>query len=124
MRWALGLSFIGMAIWTMIPDKIEEEETRVAKHLGVFGATFITFFLAEMGDKTQIATVALAAHYGAALLVVIGTTLGMLVADVPAVFIGNKFATRIPMKLVHSIAAGIFALMGLLTLLQVEKLFQ
>ena len=124
MRWALGLSFIGMAIWTMIPDKIEEEETQIAKHLGVFGATFITFFLAEMGDKTQIATIALAAHYGAPLMVVIGTTLGMLVADVPAVFIGNKFATKIPMKLVHSIAAGIFALMGLLTLLQVEKLFQ
>ena len=77
-----------------------------------------------MGDKTQIATIALAAHYGAPLMVVIGTTLGMLAADVPVVFVGNKFATRIPMKLVHSIAAGIFALMGLLTLLQVEKLFQ
>jgi putative Ca2+/H+ antiporter (TMEM165/GDT1 family) len=124
MRWALGLSFIGMAIWTMIPDKIEEEETQVAKHLGVFGATFITFFLAEMGDKTQIATVALAAHYGAPLLVIAGTTLGMLLADVPAVFLGNKFAAKIPMKLVHSIAAGIFALMGVLTLLKVEKLFQ
>lgn len=124
MRWALGLSFIGMAVWTMIPDKIEEEETQVARHLGVFGATFITFFLAEMGDKTQIATIALAAHYGAPLMVVIGTTLGMLVADVPAVFVGNKFAEKIPMKLVHSIAAGIFAVMGLLTLLQVEKLLQ
>ena len=124
MRWALGLSFIGMAIWTLIPDKIEEEETQVAKHLGIFGATFITFFLAEMGDKTQIATIALAAHYGAPLLVVIGTTLGMLVADVPAVFVGNKFAAKISMKLVHSIAAGIFALMGLLTLFQVEKLWQ
>lgn len=124
MRWVLGLSFIGMAIWTLIPDKIEEEETQVAKHLGVFGATLVTFFLAEMGDKTQIATVALAAHYGAPLLVVIGTTLGMLIADVPAVFVGNKFAAKIPMKLVHSIAAGIFAIMGLLTLLKVEKLFQ
>ena len=123
MRWALGLSFLGMAVWTLIPDKIEEEETQVAKHLGVFGATFITFFLAEMGDKTQIATVALAAHYGAPLLVVIGTTLGMLVADVPAVFLANKFAEKISMKLVHSIAAGIFALMGLLTLFQVEKLW-
>jgi putative Ca2+/H+ antiporter (TMEM165/GDT1 family) len=77
-----------------------------------------------MGDKTQIATVALAAHYGAPLLVVAGTTLGMLLADVPAVFVGNKFAEKIPMKLVHSIAAGIFALMGVLTLLKVEKLFQ
>jgi putative Ca2+/H+ antiporter (TMEM165/GDT1 family) len=123
MRWALGLSFIGMAIWTLIPDKIEEEETQVAKQLGVFGATFVTFFLAEMGDKTQIATIALAAHYAAPLTVVAGTTLGMLIADVPAVFVGNKFAAKIPMKLVHSIAAGIFALMGVLTLLQAEKLF-
>ncbi len=124
MRWVLGLSFIAMAIWTLIPDKIEEEETQIAQKLGVFGATLVTFFLAEMGDKTQIATVALAAHYGAPLLVVIGTTLGMLIADVPAVFVGSKFADKIPMKLVHSIAAGIFAIMGLLTLLKAEKLFQ
>jgi Ca2+/H+ antiporter, TMEM165/GDT1 family len=124
MRWVLGLSFIGMAVWTLIPDKIDEEETHVAQKLGVFGATLVTFFLAEMGDKTQIATVALAAHYAAPLMVVIGTTLGMLIADVPAVFVGNKFAAKIPMKLVHSIAAAIFAIMGLLTLLTVEKLFQ
>jgi putative Ca2+/H+ antiporter (TMEM165/GDT1 family) len=123
MRWILGISFIGMAIWTMIPDKIEEEETQVAKKWGVFGATLITFFLAEMGDKTQVATVALAAHYAAPLMVVIGTTLGMLIADVPAVFVANKFAEKIPMKLVHSIAASIFLVMGLLTLFKVEKLF-
>lgn len=123
MRWILGISFIGMAIWTMIPDKIEEEETHVAKKWGVFGATLITFFLAEMGDKTQIATVALAAHYAAPLMVVIGTTLGMLIADVPAVFVANKFADKIPMKLVHSIAASIFLVMGLLTLFKIEKLF-
>ena len=108
----------------MIPDKIEEEETQVARRLGVFGATLITFFLAEMGDKTQLATVALAAHYGAPVMVIAGTTLGMLIADVPAVFVGSRFAARIPMKLVHSIAAGIFLLMGLLTLFKVEKLFQ
>ena len=124
MRWVLGLSFIAMAVWTLIPDKIEEEETQIAKRFGVFGATLVTFFLADMGDKTQIATVALAAHYGAPLLVVIGTTLGMLIADVPAVFVGNKFAEKIPMKLVHSIAAAIFAIMGVLTLLKAEKLFQ
>ena len=124
MRWVLGLSFIAMAVWTLIPDKIEEEETQIAKRFGVFGATLVTFFLAEMGDKTQIATVALAAHYGAPLLVVIGTTLGMLIADMPAVFVGNKFAEKIPMKLVHSIAAAIFAIMGVLTLLKAEKLFQ
>jgi len=117
LRWVLGLSFIGMAIWTLIPDKIEEEETQVAKRFGVFGATLITFFLAEMGDKTQIATVALAAHYANPLMVVAGTTLGMLIADVPAVFVGDKLANKIPMKLVHSIAAGVFALLGLATLL-------
>lgn len=81
LRWVLGSSFICMAIWTMIPDEIEEDETQVAKRFGVFGATLITFFLAEMGDKTQIATVAMAAHYSTPLLVVIGTTLGMLIAD-------------------------------------------
>jgi len=124
LRWVLGLSFIGMAVWTLIPDKIEDEETRAAQRLGVFGATLITFFLAEMGDKTQLATVALAAHYGAPLVVVIGTTLGMLVADVPAVVVGNRFAAKIPLKLVHSIAAAIFAAMGMLALLKVEKLFQ
>lgn len=116
LRWVLGVSFLGMAIWTLIPDKIEEEETHVAQKLGVFGATLITFFLAEMGDKTQIATVAMAAHYAAPLLVVIGTTLGMLIADVPAVFVGDRLAHRIPMRLVHAIAAGIFAVLGLLTL--------
>jgi putative Ca2+/H+ antiporter (TMEM165/GDT1 family) len=119
LRWVLGISFIGMAIWTMIPDEIEEEETKVAKRFGVFGATLITFFLAEMGDKTQIATVALAAHYASPVMVVVGTTLGMLIADVPAVFVGDKLAAKIPMKLVHSIAAGVFALLGVATLLGV-----
>lgn len=123
MRWILGLSFIGIAIWTLIPDRIEEEETQIAKHMGVFGATLVTFFLAEMGDKTQLATIALAAHYATPVPVIAGTTLGMLLADVPAVFVGNKFAEKIPMKLVHRIAAAIFAVMGLLTLLRVEKLF-
>lgn len=117
LRWVLGLSFIGMAIWTLIPDKIEAEETQVAQKFGVFGATLITFFLAEMGDKTQIATVAMAAHYAAPLMVVIGTTLGMMIADVPAVFVGDKLANKIPMKLVHSIAAAIFAMLGVATLL-------
>lgn len=117
LRWVLGASFLGMAAWTMIPDKIEEEETQVARRFGVFGATLITFFLAEMGDKTQIATVAMAAHYANPFLVVIGTTLGMLIADVPAVFVGDKLAAKIPMKLVHSIAAAIFALLGVATFL-------
>ncbi len=117
LRWGLGASFIGMAIWTMIPDKIEEEEIQIAKRFGIFGATLITFFLAEMGDKTQIATVAMAAHYSSPFWVVIGTTLGMLIADVPAVFLGDKLANKIPMRLVHTIAAGIFAVLGIATLL-------
>jgi Ca2+/H+ antiporter, TMEM165/GDT1 family len=117
LRWVLGVSFIGMAVWTLVPDKIEDEETQVAQKLGVFGATLVTFFLAEMGDKTQIATVALAAHYGTPVLVVIGTTLGMLIADVPAVFVGDRLAAKIPMRLVHGVAAAIFALLGAATLL-------
>ncbi|WP_101049434.1 TMEM165/GDT1 family protein [Macromonas nakdongensis] len=117
LRWVLGASFIGMAVWTLIPDSIEEDETRVATRLGVFGATLVTFFLAEMGDKTQIATVAMAAHYAAPLLVVVGTTLGMLIADVPAVFAGDKLSQKIPMKLVHGLAAAVFAVLGVATLL-------
>lgn len=117
LRWGLGLSFLGMAVWTLIPDKIEEEETQIASRFGVFGATLVTFFLAEMGDKTQVATVAMAAHYGAPLAVVAGTTVGMLVADVPAVFVGDRLAAKIPMRLVHGVAAGVFALFGLAALL-------
>lgn len=117
LRWILGISFLGMAIWTLIPDKIEEEETQIAQRFGIFGATLVTFFLAEMGDKTQIATIAMAAHYASPLLVVMGTTLGMMIADVPAVFAGDKLANKIPMKLVHSIAAAIFAFLGVATLL-------
>ena len=117
LRWVLGASFLAMAAWTLIPDKIEEDETQIASRMGVFGATLVTFFLAEMGDKTQIATIAMAAHYPNPILVVAGTTLGMLIADVPAVFVGDKLAAKIPMKLVHSIAAGIFALLGVATML-------
>jgi putative Ca2+/H+ antiporter (TMEM165/GDT1 family) len=117
LRWVLGLSFLGMAAWTLIPDKIEEEEAQVAQRLGVFGATFVSFFLAEMGDKTQLATVSLAAHFGQPGWVVAGTTLGMLIADVPAVFLGDKLAHRIPMNFVHAIAALIFALLGAATLM-------
>ena len=120
--WILGLSFIAMAIWTLKPDEIEEDEAKIAGRFGVFGATTITFFLAEMGDKTQIATVALAANYSSVILVVIGTTLGMMIADVPAVFIGTKFAQKVSMKLVHGIAAAVFAILGIITLLNVTML--
>jgi putative Ca2+/H+ antiporter (TMEM165/GDT1 family) len=117
LRWILGLSFLGMAIWTLVPDHIEKE-TQVVQRFGVFGATLLTFFLVEMGDKTQIATVALAAHYDAPWKVVFGTTLGMLIADVPAIFVGDRLASKIPMKLVRAVAAASFALLGLVTLFE------
>jgi putative Ca2+/H+ antiporter (TMEM165/GDT1 family) len=119
LRWALGVSFLAMAAWTLVPDAIEDEETTVAQRFGVFGATLVTFFLAEMGDKTQVATIALAVKFGSPLLVVAGTTLGMLIADVPAVFVGERFSSRIQMKLVHGIAAAIFAALGIAALLGV-----
>ena len=117
LRWALGLSFLAMAGWTLIPDRIEDDEAAVAQKHGVFLATLVTFFLAEMGDKTQLATVALAVHYAAPVAVVVGTTLGMLIADVPVVFVGERLARRIPMRLVHGVAALIFAALGIGTLL-------
>ncbi|MBV2265097.1 MAG: TMEM165/GDT1 family protein, partial [Thauera sp.] len=115
LRWVLGLSFIAMAAWTLIPDKLDEDEARLPR-LGVFGATLVAFFLAEMGDKTQIATVALAAQYQALVAVVAGTTLGMMIANVPAVLLGDRIATRMPVKLVHGIAAAIFLGLGIATL--------
>lgn len=117
LRWVLGLSFIGMAVWTLIPDRVDDDEVSFAQRLGVFGATAVAFFLAEMGDKTQVATVAMAVHYAAPLLVVVGTTLGMMLADVPAVFVGDRLADRIPIRWVHGVAAAIFASLGLWTLL-------
>ncbi|MDO9597100.1 MAG: TMEM165/GDT1 family protein [Azoarcus sp.] len=116
MRWVLGISFIAMAAWTLIPDKFDEEDARFAR-FGVFGTTLVAFFLAEMGDKTQIATVALAAQYQAFFAVVAGTTLGMMIANVPAVVLGDRIAHRMPVRLVHGIAAAIFAILGLATLL-------
>ncbi len=117
LRWLLGLSFIGMAIWTLIPDKLDDAEALPVRRWGVFATTFVAFFLAEMGDKTQIATVAMAVHYAMPVAVVLGTTAGMLIADVPAVFVGDKLAARVPMQLVHRLAAGLFLLLGLATLL-------
>lgn len=115
MRWMLGLSFVGMAIWTLIPDSFNEHDARLSKY-GVFGTTLIAFFLAEMGDKTQIATIALAAQYHTLVPVVAGTTLGMMIANVPAVLLGDRIAHRMPARIVHAIAAAIFAVLGILTL--------
>ncbi len=115
MRWVLGISFIAMAIWTLIPDKFEEDEAKLARY-GVFGTTLIAFFLAEMGDKTQVATVALAAQYQSLVAVVAGTTFGMMLANVPAVIMGDRIANKIPVRVVHAIAATIFAVLGVMTL--------
>jgi Ca2+/H+ antiporter, TMEM165/GDT1 family len=122
LRWLLGASFILMALWILVPDKIDTEEQPKVAQTGVFIATLIAFFLAEIGDKTQIATVALAAKYQAPVTVVFGTTLGMMLADVPAVFLGNTFAQKLPLKLIHSIAAAIFAIIGCLILFKVDTL--
>jgi len=122
LRWAIGLGFIAMAAWMLVPDKADEVDTSRG-HFGVFGSTLLAFFLAEMGDKTQLATVALAARYPDLLAVVAGTTTGMLLADVPAVFLGGRAAQALPMRLVHGISAGVFALLGVLALLNVGTLF-
>ncbi|KAB8045640.1 UPF0016 domain-containing protein [Janthinobacterium rivuli] len=116
LRWVLGVSFLAMAAWTLIPDKLDEDETKLAKY-GVFLTTLIAFFMAEMGDKTQVATVALAARYHDIVSVVLGTTLGMMLANVPAVYLGDKIANRVPLRLVHGIAALVFAVLGVATLL-------
>ncbi|WP_151638265.1 TMEM165/GDT1 family protein [Noviherbaspirillum aerium] len=120
LRWVLGVSFLAMAAWTLIPDKFEEEDAQLPRS-GVFIATLIAFFLAEMGDKTQVATVALAAQYNALFAVVAGTTLGMMLANVPAVLMGDRIADRMPVRLVHGIAAAIFAVLGVATLLGAGK---
>lgn len=122
LRWILGISFIAMAVWTLIPDKFEEDDAKFASY-GVFGTTLVAFFLAEMGDKTQVATVALAAQYQALFAVVAGTTLGMMIANVPAVLLGDRIADRMPVRLVHAIAAAIFAILGVATLLGAGERF-
>ena len=116
LRWILGVSFIAMAVWTLIPDKFDEDDAKLAR-FGVFGTTLIAFFFAEMGDKTQVATVALAAQFQSLFWVVAGTTVGMMVANVPAVIMGDRIAHKMPVVLVHRVAATIFAVLGVLTLL-------
>lgn len=120
MRWVLGVAFLGMAAWIMVPDDLDEDETPLAR-FGVFLTTVLAFFVAEMGDKTQVATVALAARYSSAVAVVAGTTLGMMLANVPAVYFGDRIAGRLhagssSLKLVHGLAALVFAVLGIATL--------
>ena len=123
LRWVIGVSFLAMAAWMLVPDQIDDDATHKHGRFGVFGTTVLAFFLAEMGDKTQIATVALAARYPELVAVVAGTTLGMMISNVPAVYLGDTIAKKVSMKLVHGIAAAIFAALGVLTLFNVGKLF-
>lgn len=116
LRWALGLGFLAMAVWILIPDKLDADEVQVKNGMGVFATTTVAFFLAEMGDKTQVATVVLAAQYEAFVAVVLGTTLGMMIANVPAVLVGDRLAHRMPVRLVHAIAAVLFAALGIVAL--------
>jgi len=117
MRWILGLSFIAMAVWMLIPDKLDDDGTSQHSRWGVFGTTLIAFFLAEMGDKTQIATVMLAAQYsGAYVWVVAGTTFGMMLANAPVVWLGDKLVKKVPIRMVHLVSAVIFLVLGLLAL--------
>lgn len=116
LRWVLGLSFIAMAVWMLIPDKLEDDGDGAAPRFGVFGTTLVAFFLAEMGDKTQVATVMLAAQYSAYFWVVAGTTLGMMLANAPVVWLGDRLVKKVPIRVVHLVSALIFLVLGLLAL--------
>ena len=115
LRWVVGLSFIAMAAWMLVPDDLDDMK-EANRRFGAFGTTLITFFLVEIGDKTQVATVVLAAKYDALWAVVAGTTLGMMIANVPAVLLGDVAAKKLPLKLVHGVAAATFAGLGIAVL--------
>ena len=116
LRWALGASFIAMAVWMLIPDKLDDGADKQPMRFGVFGTTVVLFFLAEMGDKTQVATVVLAARFDAYAAVVAGTTLGMMLANVPVVFLGERMTRMVPLRVVHIVSAIIFLGLGLFVL--------
>jgi putative Ca2+/H+ antiporter (TMEM165/GDT1 family) len=115
LRWVLGVSFLAVAAWTLVPDRIEEEDS-AAYRRGPFVATLVLFFLAEIGDKTQVATVMLAARYPSLPMVVTATTLGMLLANAPVVWLGGKAAERLPLRAVRAVAASLFAALGVYAL--------
>jgi putative Ca2+/H+ antiporter (TMEM165/GDT1 family) len=117
MRWILAVSFFAMAAWILVPDK-PDDGAHAGRRLGAFAATLVAFFLVEMGDKTQIATVALAARYASTAAVVAGTTAGMMLANVPAVYLGERLLRRVPMKTLHAVAAALFAALGVLVLVR------
>jgi len=121
LRWVLGISFIAVAIWALIPDKMEDEvESRSAQSVLIF--TIVTFFLAEMGDKTQVVAIALAARYHDLVQVVTGTTLGMMLVNVPTVLFADRAVRWIPLKLVRIVAAGIYTVLGIATLMGYQGL--
>lgn|SRR5690606_12265110 len=122
LSWVLAASFAAVALWTLVPDKLEADEAARGRYFGPFLATLVAFFLAEMGDKTQVATVMLAAQYSDLLLVVLGTTLGMLLANVPVVLVGNFAADRLPLTLIRRIAAIGFAALALYATYQAMSL--
>jgi putative Ca2+/H+ antiporter (TMEM165/GDT1 family) len=117
LRWVLGGSFIAMALWMLVPDQLDDDDSPAAPRFGVFGTTVVAFFLAEMGDKTQIATVMLAAQYNAYVWVVAGTTLGMMLANAPVVWLGERMTRLVPLRVVHLVSALIFLGLGLVALL-------
>ena len=119
LRYALGVSFIAVALWMLVPDKSDDRAGNTRGHLGVFGLTLVAFFMAEMGDKTQIATIMLAARYNELVTVTAGTTLGMMAANVPAVLLGDKVVKWVPIAWVHRVAALMFVVIGLAMLLGV-----
>ncbi|MBK8191305.1 MAG: TMEM165/GDT1 family protein [Vampirovibrionales bacterium] len=118
LKWGVGLLFIALGVWTLVPDKLDDKDgaARPERH-GVFLTTLISFFLVEMGDKTQVATVALAARYASLPAIVMGTTVGMLLANAPVVFVGQKFADRLPLTWIRRAAAAVFIALGLWSIL-------
>ena len=115
LRWVLGVSFLAVAVWTLVPDTMDDEEKSAYRH-GPFLATLVLFFLAQIGDKTQVATIMLAARYKSLVMVVSATTLGMLIANVPVVWLGAKASERLPLRTIRLAAAGLFAALGLYAL--------
>jgi putative Ca2+/H+ antiporter (TMEM165/GDT1 family) len=118
-RIAVALGFIAMAAWTLVPDKLDDDEDTIRTRSSAFLTTLVSFFLVEMGDKTQVATIALAAHYKSVLVVAAGTTLGMMLANGPAVFLGEAIERRISMKLTRMLAAGLFLVLGIWQLAEI-----
>lgn len=116
MRWILALSFIAMGAWMLVPDKPDERAEKAAGAHGIFWTTLVLFFLIEIGDKTQIATIALAARYDSLVAVVAGTTLGMMLANAPVVWFGEALIRKVPVRVVHLVAAALFVGLGVLVL--------